>query len=76
MIARAASRCLNSSGDLTRCVVPPRQGVLSLSTSGQAALVCTHSMARAEPGQKQSGGLFVSGEGPVLWPGAACEAGV
>ena len=29
-IARAASRCMNSSGDITRCVVPSRQGVLSL----------------------------------------------
>ena len=28
----AASRCINSSGDITRWVVPSRQGVLSLST--------------------------------------------
>jgi len=29
----AASRCMNSSGDITRWVVPSRQGVLSLSTT-------------------------------------------
>ena len=29
----AASRCMISSGDITRCVVPSRQGVLSLSTT-------------------------------------------
>ena len=29
----AASRCVNSSGDMTRCVVPSRQAVLSLSTT-------------------------------------------
>ena len=29
----AASRCMNSSGEVTRCVVPSRQGVLSLSTT-------------------------------------------
>ena len=28
----------------------------------------------AEPGHKQSGGLFVPGEGPGHWPGAACKA--
>jgi hypothetical protein len=28
----------------------------------------------AEPGHKQSGGLFVPGEEPGLWPGAACKA--
>ena len=65
---RAASRCMNTSGDnlagralaelgpfgwlkqsiglfvsrvSTRCVVPSRQGVLSLSTTCPAALVCT-----------------------------------
>ena len=30
--ANAASRCMNSSGDITKWVVPSRQGVLSLST--------------------------------------------
>ena len=29
----AASRCMNSSGDITRWVVPSRQGVLSLSAT-------------------------------------------
>ena len=29
----------------------------------------------AEPGHKQSSGLFVPGEGPGHWPGAACKAG-
>ena len=43
----AASRCMNSSGDITRCVVPSRQGVLSLSTTCSAALVCTRSLAKA-----------------------------
>lgn len=32
-------------------------------------------LARAEPEHKQSGGLFVPGEGPGHWPGAACKAG-
>ena len=44
---RAASRCLNSSGGITRCAVPSRQGVLSLSTTCPAALVCTRSLAKA-----------------------------
>ncbi len=35
------------SGLSTRCVVPSRQRVLSLSTTCQAALVCTRSLARA-----------------------------
>jgi len=43
----AASRCMNPSGDITRCVVPSRHGVLSLSTTCPAALVCTRSLARA-----------------------------
>ena len=44
----AASRCMNSSGDMTRCVVPSRQAVLSLGTTCPAALVCTRSLASAE----------------------------
>ena len=72
----AASRCMNSSGDMPRCVVPSRQAVLSLSTTYPAALVCTRSLASAEPGHKQSSGLFVPGEGSGHWPGAACKAGV
>ena len=34
----AASSCTNSSGDITRCVVPSRHGVLYLSPSCLAAL--------------------------------------
>ena len=29
----------------------------------------------ADPRHKQSSGLFVPGEGPGHWPGAACKAG-
>ena len=36
--ASAASHCMNSGGDITRCVVPSRQGVFSLSTTWPAAL--------------------------------------
>ena len=43
----AASRCMNSSGDITKWVVPSRLGVLSLSTPCPAALVCTRSLASA-----------------------------
>jgi len=32
-------------------------------------------LSNAEPGHKQSSGLFVPGEGPGHWPGAACKAG-
>ncbi len=67
----AASRCMNSSGLITRCVVPSRQGILSFSSTCPAALSCTRSSDSAEPGHKQSSGLFVPGEGPGLWPGAA-----
>jgi hypothetical protein len=28
---------------------------------------------KAEPGHKQSGGLFVPGEEPGRWPGAPCK---
>ena len=72
---KAASRCMSSTGDITKWVVPSRQGVLSFSTTWSAALVFTRSLAKAEPGHKPSGGLFVPGEGPGLWPGAACKAG-
>ena len=46
-VARAASRCMNSSGLITRCVVPSRHGVLSLSSTWPAALSCTLSSASA-----------------------------
>ncbi len=65
---------MNSSGDITKCVVPSRQGVFSVSTTWPAALHRTRSLANAEPGHKQSSGLFVPGEGPGLWTGAACKA--
>ena len=38
---------MNSSGDMTRCVVPSRQGVLSVNTTWPAALVCKRSLAKA-----------------------------
>jgi hypothetical protein len=38
-----ASRCMNSSGDITMCVVPSRQGPFSLSTTWPGALHCTRS---------------------------------
>ena len=41
------SRCMNSSGDITRCVVQSRQCVFSLSAICPAALHCTRSLARA-----------------------------
>ena len=44
---RAASRCMNSSGDITRCVVPSCQGVFSFSITCAAALHCTRSSASA-----------------------------
>jgi len=31
-------------------------------------------LAKAEPGHKQTGGLFVPDKGPGHWPGAACKA--
>ncbi len=37
-IISAASRCMNSSGLITRCVVPSRHGVLSFSSTCPAAL--------------------------------------
>jgi len=43
-----ASRCMNSSGDITKCVAPSRHAVFSLSTTCPAALVCTRSLASAE----------------------------
>ena len=32
-------------------------------------------LSNAEPGHRQSSGLFVPGEGSGLWPDAACKAG-
>ena len=43
----AASRCMTVSGDITKCVVPSRHWVWSLSTTCSAALVCTRSFASA-----------------------------
>jgi hypothetical protein len=44
----AASRCMNSSVLITRCVVPSRHGVLSLSCTCPAALSCTRASDSAE----------------------------
>ena len=38
---------MNSSGDITKCVVPSRQGVFSFSTTWPAALLCTRSLVSA-----------------------------
>lgn len=46
----AASRCMNSSGLNTRCVVPTLHGVLSLSSTCPAALSCTRSSDSAGTG--------------------------
>ena len=43
----AASRCRNSSGLITRCVLPSGHGVLSLSSTCPASLSCTRSSASA-----------------------------
>ena len=37
-------------------------------------LIGRYLRAGAEPGRKQSGGLFAPGEGSGRWPGAACKA--
>ena len=70
----AASRCMNSSGLMTRCAVRSRHGVLSLSPTCPAALSCTRSSDDAEPGYKQSSGLFAPGDGAGHSPGAVCKA--
>ena len=61
----AASRCINASGDITRCVLPSRQGVLNFNTTCLAAFVCTRSLTSAEPGHSQPSGLTVPGEGGI-----------
>ena len=38
---------MNSSGDITMCVVPSRQADFSFSTTCPAALHCTRSLANA-----------------------------
>jgi len=43
----AARRCMNSSGDITMCVVLACQAVLSLSTTCPAPSICTLSLANA-----------------------------
>ncbi len=60
---------MNASGDITKWAVPSRQAVLCLSTTCPATLLCTRSLASAEPGHKHSYGLFVHGGGTGLWPG-------
>jgi RNA-directed DNA polymerase len=39
------------------------------------ALIGRYLRAGAEPGHRQSSGLYVPGEGPGHWPAAACKAG-
>jgi hypothetical protein len=41
---RGGGRCMNCSGDITRGVVPSRQGVFSVSTTWPVALHCTRSL--------------------------------
>ena len=48
LCTKAASRCMNSSGNWTKCVLPSRQEVFNLSTTWPAALVCTRSLANAK----------------------------
>ena len=47
LCTKAASRCMNFSGDRTKRVLPSRQKVFSLRTTWLAALVCTRSLANA-----------------------------
>jgi hypothetical protein len=42
-----ASFRMNSSGDMTRCMVPSRQAALSFRPSSLAASACTRSLGRA-----------------------------
>jgi hypothetical protein len=43
-----ALECVDSGGDITRCVVPSRHGVFSLSTPCPAALLCARSSDSAK----------------------------
>jgi hypothetical protein len=43
----ASSRCLKSDGEITSCVVPSREDILSLSATCPAAVVCTRSLGNA-----------------------------
>jgi hypothetical protein len=66
-------------------MVSAARGEPDAKQSGGMFLACERHMARtpalqqalsnAEPGHKQSSGLFVPGEGSGLWPDAACKAG-
>ena len=46
-VTNAASRCMNSCGDVTKCMVPSRQAVFSLSTNVPTAFFRTRSLATA-----------------------------
>jgi hypothetical protein len=54
-----------------RSLVLPQAPTAQAQTFAEAAYTAG---CRAEPGHEQSGGLFVPGEEPGLWPGAACRA--
>ncbi|MFM8766626.1 MAG: transposase zinc-binding domain-containing protein, partial [Rubrivivax sp.] len=58
---------LAAQPELVTSVLQVVQRVLTRHLLGAAGL-------KAEPGHKQSSGLFVPGEGPGHWPGAACKA--
>jgi hypothetical protein len=45
--ASATCFCKNSGCEISKCVVPSRQGVFSFSTTCPAALICTRSLSRA-----------------------------
>ena len=59
---------MNSSGDWTKCVLPSRQGVFSLSTTWPEALVCTHSLDNA--GRVDMNVLRLMGQRGLLGPDA------
>ena len=55
-------------------MVPQKPEVQEQATEVAVAEVAVASEREAEPGHEPSGGLFVPGEGPGPWPGAACKA--
>ena len=67
----AASRCMNSSGDITMCVVPSRHAVFSLSTTCPALLHCTRSSVL-----RRAGDVAAKLLQPLALVGAAAYRGV
>jgi hypothetical protein len=53
---------------------PAAQGGAPLRVETLCSARGAKAMRYAEPGHRQSGGLFVPGEGPGHWPVAACKA--